>query len=478
MAHVTAATAYDRIPYTNHPYRQAHHDQIAVAGVLHGLEPPAPATARVLEIGCGAGGHLLATAFALPGIEALGVDLAGTAIAAATADARVAGVANVRFEVADVRDLVDGRLGRFDYVIAHGVYAWVPPDVQDALLAAVRAQLAPGGLAYVSFNALPGGHLRGILRAACRFHARDAADDGERVAKAREMLELLQRWRSSDEPRDHYGRFLDDLVPRLLDAEDATLAHDLIEEHLRPAWYADFAAHAARHALEPVAESRLIESPMLPRTVEGRQAIADLAGGDRVAREQLVDLFGHGRFRETVLAHAGTASRADADPVALDRLRFLAAPPPETAPPGPGTELLAAAAAARPHASTLAELADATGLDDRTLRTTLLGTMRLGLVTAWLEPPRAVAAGERPRASALARFQAAAGRPATSLLHTVVVLDEAGAQLLGLLDGTRDLEALRAALLEATGLDLPAGALAANLRALAAAGLLEGDGTA
>jgi Arc/MetJ family transcription regulator len=106
----------------------------------------------------------------------------------------------------------------------------------------------------------------------------------------------------------------------------------------------------------------------------------------------------------------------------------------------------------------------------------MIGALRLGLVTAWLEPPRAVGAGERPRASALARMQARDRRPVTSLFHTVVMLDDAGAQLLDLLDGTRDAEAVRTALREAVGVDLAPEALDANLRALAAAGLLEGDG--
>ncbi len=34
-------------------------------------------------------------------------------------------------------------LGEFDYVIAHGLYSWVPPEVQDALLATFRRFLAP-----------------------------------------------------------------------------------------------------------------------------------------------------------------------------------------------------------------------------------------------------------------------------------------------------------------------------------------------
>jgi SAM-dependent methyltransferase len=474
---VAVPTSYERIPYSNHPYRQAHHDQLAVAGVLHGLEPPPTATARVLELGCGAGGHLIATAYALPGVRALGVDLAPSVIAQAQAEAQAAGVANVAFQAADLRDLVDGSLGEFDYVVAHGVHSWVPADAREALLAATRAHLAPGGLAYVSFNANPGGHLRAMVRDACLFHARDARDDDERVAKAREMLELLHHWRASDEAADAYGRFLLDVLPRLSEAADGTLAHDLLSEDSSPLWYAGFAADAARHGLAPVGESRLVEPALLPRDRAVRDAIARLSGGDRVAREQLVDLFGHGRFRETVLAHAEVASGTldDPDPAALRRLVFLAPPPPEGA---PLAGLLTAIAGRRPRASSFDELASVTGAPADALSAALLDCLRLGLVTAWLDPPRAVGAGARPRASALARWQAREGRPATSLLHTVVVLDPAGAHLLDLLDGTRSLDEVGEALREATGLSLDADAVEANVRSLAVAGLLEGDGPA
>ena len=67
---------YDEVRYSNFPYAQTHPDRLATVAILHGLEPPDPFHARVLEIGCGAGGNLMAMAAATPGIQAVGVDLA------------------------------------------------------------------------------------------------------------------------------------------------------------------------------------------------------------------------------------------------------------------------------------------------------------------------------------------------------------------------------------------------------------------
>jgi len=80
-------TAYDEVPYSNLPFTQALPRGHATIAALHGLAPPDPRTARVLELGCGAGAHLLGVAAADPGVRAVGVDLATSAIETARADA-------------------------------------------------------------------------------------------------------------------------------------------------------------------------------------------------------------------------------------------------------------------------------------------------------------------------------------------------------------------------------------------------------
>ena len=101
--------------------------------------PVAPVqTARVLEVGSAVGGHLLPMAMALPGAHFTGFDLAEEQVARASAAAKELGLTNVTFVEADIREF-EPDPGTFDFVIAHGIYSWVPPDVRDALLALVKA---------------------------------------------------------------------------------------------------------------------------------------------------------------------------------------------------------------------------------------------------------------------------------------------------------------------------------------------------
>ena len=129
----------------------------------------------MLELGCGNGSNLNPMAYSLPGSTFLGVDYALAPIDEARRMVAECGLTNVEFRHQDIRD-VDASIGTFDYVICHGVYSWVPPEVADRLLAAIGAVLAPNGVAFVSYNTLPGCHMRRVVWEMLKYHTRNLAD--------------------------------------------------------------------------------------------------------------------------------------------------------------------------------------------------------------------------------------------------------------------------------------------------------------
>ena len=137
-----APTPYDEVTYPGWPFPQAQPDRLATLARLFGMAPADPANCRVLELGCGDGGNAMAVACSWPGSRVVGVDLAPGAIARGRALAAEAGIANVDLRVGDIARL-PADLGEFDYVVAHGVYSWVPEPVRAALLDACRRFLAP-----------------------------------------------------------------------------------------------------------------------------------------------------------------------------------------------------------------------------------------------------------------------------------------------------------------------------------------------
>jgi cyclopropane fatty-acyl-phospholipid synthase-like methyltransferase len=465
---------YDAIRYSNFPYGQTHPDRLATVAILYGLHPPDPFTARVLELGCGAGGNLIAMAASVPGIRALGVDLAVGPVADGNRVIAEIGLPNVELRHGDVREL-EG-LGEFDYIVAHGLYSWVPPDAQDALMDSIHRFLAPGGIAYVSYNAQPGGYMRGILRDAGLWHARhvDPADEGARATKARELYAFLDEHRVTT--ADTWGAVLGREVPPLAKAPIYKLVHDDLSEHFSNTWFADFAAHAARHGLGYVGEADLygLRTEMLPDDV-GPQ-LWELAGGDRIAYENYSDLLTARHFRQSVLCHAAHAPAGmEPVPALTERLHWAALADAEPLEIG----LLADAYAelARRGGGTLGfeELRARLDADPAELAASLLDGFRRERLMPHAGPltPPAVPA-EHPVASPLARWQAAHGESLTSLVYRIVRMEEPAARtLITLLDGTRDRAAIRADLRRRTGLELSEADLESNLAELAKLFLLQ-----
>jgi SAM-dependent methyltransferase len=466
-------TIYDDVRYSSHPYAQTHPDRLATVATLHGLEPPDPFQGRVLELGCGAGGNLMAMVAATPGLRAVGVDLASGPIAEGRAAAAAIGLGSLTLCHEDVRDLIDGRLGEFDYVVAHGVYGWMPPDASDALLATVAASLARAGIAYVSYNAQPGGYFRRMLRDAGLWHARGITAPLDRAEKAQELYRFLMARRAT--PDDPYGALLEGEVPRLVDAPLYSLVHDDLGESWDPVWFAEFAEHAARHGLHYVGEADLsdLRTPPLPEEVEAE--VRRFAGGDRIAYETYADLLTGRHFRQSVLCRAGSEVTVTSAPERSARLHWAARPSADA----PETGLLAAAFSRlvreRPRAMPFEELRAALDADASALGHALLDGVRGEFLIPHAGPLRAATRpGPRPVASPLARWQAAHGRDLTSLAYTTVRMeDPAACRLIMLLDGTRDRDAIRAALREDAGVELSAEARETNLIELTRVLLLE-----
>ena len=353
------------------------------------------------------------------------------------------------------------------------------------------------GVAYVSYNAMPGGHLRALVWDAMRFHGREHGDPGDRIQAAREMLAVLAEGIPGDDP---YQRFSAAYAERPLGKRsDAVLDHDDLEPLNRPILFTDFLAEAAPRGLKYVAEADWFEMTR-KRLPPAAAELLERSGQDRIAREQYLDFLKCRAYRQTLLCRDEVKLR-DAGPSVENTRALMAAAPvrptsPRAEPSGRskvefrtpkgatlttdhpvlkasllelgaawpqrlGFETVLERAAARVGAT--ADAAAEGALTDLWLRAYEANVIRLHAHS----PGHAAEPGERPRASALARRQLALGdETVTSLDHETIGLDERMRRLLELLDGTRDREALARELGNKRG-------IAENLDRLAALALLE-----
>jgi methyltransferase-like protein len=434
-------------------------------------------------------------ALALPGASFVGVDAAPGAIARGQSLVAALGLRNVTLEARAIEDWSPAP-GGFDYVIAHGVYSWVPAPVRDRLLAVCRAALADGGVAYVSYNALPGGRLREALRDMLVFHTAELADPHERIAEARALLRFLVE----GAPAEHeLGALMRGQAERLLARADASLLHDELAEVNEAVYFHEFAAHAARHELQYLAEADFFEMQIGAASEPAADAL--LAVQDPVRREQYLDFLKGRMFRQTLLCRAELAVDCTPRPAVLERLAFCTQAQPRgergadgvtfEGPTGSSLttdhplviEALERAARAWPAALWVGELLEAAAKPERTaLCDALLRCYAANLVTLHVHPPALTTTpGDAPRTTALARHQAGGGEMVTNLRHTSVrIEDELGRRLITLLDGTRDRAALAAELRaflvergEPVPDDLPGG-LERSLQGLARLALISG----
>ena len=462
---------YGAIGYAAQSNALSHPDRLATAAALFGLAPPSVATARVLEIGCSDGANLLPMAAGLPDATFVGCDLSPEAIAIARGAVAATRLENIAFIEGDLCALPEA-LDRFDFVIAHGVYSWVPAPVRDALLALGAKCLSPNGLMFVSYNVYPGCHVRRAVWDALRFHVRNLETARERLDAARSLASgLAQPGRTQNET----DALLRREFARVAAVTDSALFHDDLALPNEPVWFHEFAAHARSRGLAYVTEAKLFQSSALGLAPAMH---AFLAGADRVEREQYLDFAVCRRFRQSVLARAEGASVLAWTPEraltmhAAASHSLLRAVEKNTPLLNPTRPALDAA-----HAATLRRVLDRLlEIAPRSLPVTDLQARFGGSMSApsfaatiadacvadelllHVHPPRlSETPGERPLASAVARWQAARGATVTNLEHEPLQIVETPPRaLLSLLDGKRDAPALDAAVGPALAIDEPA----------------------
>jgi SAM-dependent methyltransferase len=443
---------YHQVPYSTVPMAQTHPDRLASVAALFGMTP-APVTAcRVLEVGCGTGGNLIPMAYFLPGSRFTGVDLAEDAIAEGRRAAGELGLPNLELIAMDLRE-IGPAMGQFDYIIAHGVYSWIPDDLRGRLLAVCRERLAEQGVAMISYNTLPGRYVRMMLRDMMLYHTRNCAEPGERIVQARALLRRLGEARLVSEA---WQPMVEEEVRQSLTGNDGWFFHDDLAAINDSFYIRDFAARAARHSLQYLGDAQ-------PHLMFDARISLDWVDGGAIEREQYFDFLCLRPFRQTLLCASEVRLERPAVPERMDRFRFasparekdgkieglhsvfLAEPPEEVA------RIAAALAAVYPQPVPFHELLELAG-DRDALRGILFTFVSSGFASFHVHG-FATGAGviARPRASRLARWETARSGVVTYSNHTANKVDGMVRALIEMLDGTRAFDDIASGLARVEG---------------------------
>ncbi|MDX2080070.1 MAG: class I SAM-dependent methyltransferase [Terrimicrobiaceae bacterium] len=340
---------YDELEYIAASFPRMNPARIGAVGQLFGMRPAPAARCRMLELGCGQGFTLLALAQLFPESEFLGIDLAERHVANARRLAAAAGLTNVRFEQRDILDVSAERDGKFDYIASHGVYSWVPAPVKEHLLAVCGSQLEPQGMAYISYNTLPGwAHLR-VVREMLIYHTSRYADPMEKHAQARTLVAFLRETAPGGK-EGWLARWLAEVEKLLARSEPAYFIHEYLETTNDPCYFHEFMERAEAHGLKYVSEAAVAQS--FPTNLGQKAAtVIEMLKRSVVDAEQYMDFARNTQFRTTLLARSDVLIDRNFTTERLARLRFaMAIRPVDSSQPSPsldGTQEFVSAGGAR-----------------------------------------------------------------------------------------------------------------------------------
>jgi SAM-dependent methyltransferase len=290
-------TTYDDVRYPSAVYPQTHPDRLCALAKLFGMKPAPLDSCRVLELGCGDGLNLIAMAVAMPQAHFTGIDLAALPVAQGQVIVRRLGLSNVSLLAKDVMK-ANSEWGQFDFIIAHGLYSWVPDAVRERILSLCAQCLAPQGVAYVSYNAQPGNHLREIARGLMRFHTTQSGPAEDRIRQAGAILNFMAE---NEAGGPVYRDVLRQELKRIGQYPPAALFHDDLSEFNRAFYFHEFTAAAARHGLQYLTEADITDTQADGLSPESTRLLNRFGPEHVLVREQYLDFFRARAFRQTLL---------------------------------------------------------------------------------------------------------------------------------------------------------------------------------
>jgi methyltransferase-like protein len=462
------AGTYDEMPYDSACYQVSSPDNLRTVAHLFGLDAPPLEHARVLELGCAAGGNLIPFAVRHPHAELVGIELSSVQVDDGQRIIAAMGLDNVRLLQGSITD-VDAGLGKFDYILCHGVYSWVPEDVRAAILRISREHLSPQGVAYISYNTYPGWKAKEVVRDAMLLRGGNRANSIEKLSYARGMIDFLHEMAPKG---SMLAKIMDDSIETIRNFPPYYLVHEYLEPCNAPCYFREFLDAARQEGLEFLGEAAAYQMFASNFGSHVAALLHNESGGEQTMLEQLIDFLGNRTFRQTLLVHADRADqiRYKLDPARIARLHVAGeytAGPDDTWSTRGGTAFIAsqpfnqaaltAISAAWPGTVPVSDLLQSVdGEESKQALLKFLGELiAANLIRIRLDPVRVGAAADpTPQVRAPSR-RLAEQQDSTTIApfnewHEAVPRpDISTALLIPLMDGSRGREALSRALLEA-----------------------------
>lgn len=292
------ASVYDAVPYESYPFIQSHPEHLYAMARLFKLSPKPVEECRVLELGCAGGGNIIPHAVRYPNSSFLGIDISQKEIEMGQKYIDALQLKNISLREMSLTDL-SLEDGLFDYIICHGVFSWVDPETREKILSICKENLSTDGVAYISYNTLPGWNMLNSIRDLMLWHTQAIEDPKKKVTQSRMIMKFITE--GLGEGSSPFATFLRQELEGLSKQADNYILHEHLSYYNEPLYFFQFMEQAKKHELSYLADANLstmFAGNLPPKFSKELGKIKNI-----IAANQYMDFVRNNRFRCTLLCH-------------------------------------------------------------------------------------------------------------------------------------------------------------------------------
>ena len=293
---------YSELLYKSNPFNYTVPALLEANGKLYGLTPKDSRKARVLELGSSFGGNIITQALYNPEAEYVGIDLTAEQVRKGNEIIEKIGLTNIKLIEKNILD-VNENFGKFDYIIVHGVFSWVPENVKDKIIKICNENLNEEGIAYISYNTYPGwkepDKIREMMIYANKYFPEISLGDKNQRGKAFISI-VAEQMKLYEDIVEKKGDFIKQ-IEELLEMQDYYVAHEYLESFNHPLYLNEFVDLIKKENLQYVSDVALWLSIISTYNQDTVNKLQQLSQGDHVIKEQCLDFILDTKFRRSLI---------------------------------------------------------------------------------------------------------------------------------------------------------------------------------
>ena len=301
---------YNELLYKSNPFTYTVPALLEAQGKLFGLTPKDSRKARILELGSSFGGNIITQALYNPEAEFVGVDLTAEQVKKGNEVIEKIGLKNIKLIEKNILDINED-FGKFDYIIVHGVFSWVPDIVKEKIIKICNENLTEEGIAYISYNTYPGwkeaDKIREMMLYANKYFPE--VSQGDKVQRGKAFISIVaEQMKIYTDVAEKKGDFIKQ-IEGILNMQDYYVGHEQLENINDPMYLHEFVDMLRKENLQYISDVGLrlsIASVYNDSTIEKLQ---QLSQGDPVIKEQCLDYILDTKFRRALICKNSQAEK-------------------------------------------------------------------------------------------------------------------------------------------------------------------------